>query len=306
VTDPKVSIILPTNRSSPYLRAALESVAAQDVDGWELILVDNGAPDPAGLRDTVAGFARMRVIEAAAVSLGYARNVGVAHARGEFFVFHDDDDVWAPDRLRLQLEALAADPAAPAAYVGGWHMDAAGVPFGDGFPAEPATAAAMLSGERPTPHICGTLMVRRDAHLSVGGFAPELPIMEDFEYMLRLLERGTFACVPGQHLGYRRHADNMTSTGWRNLAARRSIMRASLARLAEAAGGRRDARTAALYRRHLERFDARSAAEAGGDVVAAVRRREWDAAGAGIAWGVRRSPVRFGRAAIARVTRRFT
>ncbi|MET0296642.1 MAG: glycosyltransferase family A protein [Microbacterium sp.] len=299
-----MSIILPTNRTSPFLREALASVAEQTFASWELILVDNGVPDGDALRALVSEFDGMRVIQAPPVSLGFARNAGVVEARGELYVFHDDDDVWSPDRLRLQVEALDASPDAPASYVGGWHMDAAGTPFGPGFPATAESADDMLSGAVPTPHICGTLMVRRSAHLLVGGFAPELPIMEDFEYMLRLLELGTFACVEGQHLGYRRHDGNLTSTGWRNVAQRRAIMRASLQRLAEGAGGRGDARHERLYREHLRRFDERSSEEAGGAFVAAVRRGEWNAARSGAAWGIRRSPGRFVGAGVARVTRR--
>ena len=258
MADPRVSIILPTNRTSPFLREALQSVADQTFSSWELILVDNGVPDGDGLRGLVDSFAGMRVIDAPPVSLGFARNAGVVDAGGDYFVFHDDDDVWKPERLQLQVEALDAAPFAPAAYVGGWHMDAEGTPFGPGFPAVLKSADDMLSGAAPTPHICGTLMVRRSAHLLVGGFAPELPIMEDFEYMLRLLELGTFACVEGQHLGYRRHDGNLTSTGWRNVASRRAIMRSSLQRLLLGAVGRRDERIASMYRAHLERFDKRS------------------------------------------------
>jgi len=304
MADPKVSIILPTNRASPFLQEALASVAAQTYPAWELILVDNGVPDGRGLRELVAGFEKMRVVAAPPVSLGFARNAGVEQARGDYYVFHDDDDVWAADRLALQVAALETSPDAPAVFVGGWHMDAEGTPFGPGFPARPASADDMLRGAVPTPHICGTLMVRRRSHVLVGGFAPELAIMEDFEYMLRLLELGTFACVEGQHLGYRRHDGNLTNTGWRNVAQRRSIMRGSLLRLADGARDRGDTRVEGLYREHLRRFDERSSEEAGGTVVAAIRRGEWGAARSGAAWGIRRSPARFLGAGFARATRR--
>lgn len=304
MADPMVSIILPTNRRSPFLGEALASVAAQTFTAWELILVDNGVPDRQELDELVARYDGMRVVGAAPVSLGFARNAGVAVASGEFFVFHDDDDVWRPERLQRQVESLAARAQAPASYVGGWHMDAAGTAFGPGFPARSASADDMLRGAVPTPHICGTLMVRREAHLLVGGFAPELPIMEDFEYMLRLLELGTFACVEGQHLGYRRHDGNLTNTGWQNVARRRRIMRASLVRLAEGAAGRGDERLERLHREHLRRFDERSTAEAGGAFVSAVRHGRWQAARSAAAWGIRRSPRRFLTAGFSRLIRR--
>lgn len=303
-TAPTVSVILPTNRDSPFLPAAIQSVADQTFRSWELILVDNGVPDGAGIRRLVETTPGARLVVAQPYSLGYARNSGAAHARGELLVFHDDDDIWRPDRLALQIDALAAHPEAPASWVGGWHMDADGRPFGPTFDATPTTADDMLRGRAPLPHICGTLMVRRGAHLAVGGFAPELPIMEDFEYMLRLLSLGRFVSVDHELLGYRRHADNMTSTSWENTAMRRRIMDASLTRLRAAAAARGDVAMAAALDEHVGRFRRASATEAGGDMLAGARRRDWPAVAAQLRWGATRDPLGFARGVAARMRRR--
>ncbi|PJI94117.1 glycosyltransferase family A protein [Luteimicrobium subarcticum] len=288
---PLVSIVLPTNRRSPYLRAAVETVANQTYEMWELVIVDNGVEDDVWLTAALDGIPRTRVITTRPATLGRSRNVGFGESRGSLVVFHDDDDLWIPERLALQVESLLRTPDAPACYVGGWHMDASGAPFEPAFPAVPATAADMLRGAVPTPHICGTLMIRRDAFVTVGGFAPELPIMEDFEFMLRLLYEGTFSCVPGEALGYRRHDANMTSTDRANVRARRSVMEQSLVRLAAAARLRGDSHNAELLEEHLTRFRGRAATEAGAAAVGVARRNGPGDAMAELAWGARRAPV---------------
>lgn len=300
---PLVSVVLPTNRKSPFLREALETVAAQSYPRWELIVVDNGVGDDDWLAEQLAGLPRTRVVTAPPVTLALARNAGFAEARGELVVFHDDDDVWAQDRLEVQVAALSQHPDAPACYVGGWHMDAEGRRFGPAFDAARHRPAEMLRGSAKTPHICGTLMLRRPAVATVGGFAPELAIMEDFEFMLRLLTLGEIVAVPGERLGYRRHEANMTQTSLVNLRRRRLVMEESLRRLAWAARMRGEDGLAGLYEEHLRRLHRHACAEAGGTVLARLRRGDLRAAAAETGWAVRRSPAAFVGSLLGRLAR---
>ena len=52
---PDVSVIIPTNRMSPYLGDALQSVVAQSFERWEIVVVDDGVPDPGSLDALAAG-----------------------------------------------------------------------------------------------------------------------------------------------------------------------------------------------------------------------------------------------------------
>jgi len=293
--NPLISVIVATNRDSPFLVAALETVAEQSYGNWELLVVDNGVPDRAALRQKVSCVPGARVIETRPLGLGFARNVGVLNSAGEFLVFHDDDDVWDPRRLELQLHSFDERPEAGASWVGGWHMDAAGKRFGPAFPARPTAAADILRGIGRTPPLCGTLMVRREAHLAMGGFSPELPIMEDFEYMLRLLMLyGTMACVPDELLlGYRRHDGNMTNTGWRNRSLRRFVMEQSIDRLRWSAQMRGDLESARLLDENLMRFHRQSAGEAGEQFAAELRRRQLREGASDLWWGARKAPSSF-------------
>lgn len=301
---PLVSVVIATNRDSPFLAEAIASVTSQTYAAWELIVVDNGVPDPAALDRIVQSAQPSRVLRVPPpVTVSLARNAGTAHARGEFVVFLDDDDTWHPERLARQVAALAEHPSAPASYCGGWHMDAAGRPFAPSWPAVPATAAEMLSRRARMPHICGAMMIRRVAFAEVGGFSPELTMMEDFELALRLLQRGDFACVPDELVGYRRHEGNATSTGLANARVRRDALDGILSRHEWAARVRGDASTEQLLKSHRSAERRRAAAEAARGALSSIRRGRIGDAVRESAWGLRHAPGGFAAGFVGKLAR---
>lgn len=111
----RLSIIVPVYRVEPYLEACLDSLAAQQVEGMEVLLVDDASPDGCGrlCERRASRDGRFRLLRHAANrGLSAARNTGIAAARGEFLTFVDSDDFLAPDTLRPNLELLQASPGA--------------------------------------------------------------------------------------------------------------------------------------------------------------------------------------------------
>lgn len=301
-----VSVVIATNRASPYLAEAVESVVAQTYTSWELVIVDNGVPDPIGLQSVVSGLPRARIVHVPPpVTVSLARNAGVEASSGELLVFLDDDDVWHPERLERQVALLDADPSAPASYCGGWHMDAAGRPFAPAWPASPARADAMLAGRARMPHICGAMLIRRTSFAEVGGFSPELSLMEDFELALRLLARGSFPCAPDELVGYRRHDANVTNTGLGSVRLRREAVDGILNRHAWAARARGDEVTARLLDEHRSRERARAGHDAGLATLAALRRARFADAWREIRWGLTTGAGAFLGAIVGRLTGRY-
>jgi glycosyltransferase involved in cell wall biosynthesis len=93
----EASVIVPTRDRAAYLRAALESLLAQDADpaGYEVVVVDDG-PDEATRAATLAAAERsgvtVRYVEReGSPGLNSARNTGIAAAAAPFVVFVDDD-----------------------------------------------------------------------------------------------------------------------------------------------------------------------------------------------------------------------
>jgi len=279
--DQTVSVVIPTNRGGTYLQDAIASLTAQTHQPSEIILVDDGSPFP-GL-STVAHELGVSYIRQDASGISVARNRGVAAAAGDWVAFLDDDDVWHPDRLRAQLDALTAHPDAIASHTGGWYMDSQGVEFGDGWPAPPASSAAMISGRVAAPRIT-TLLVRRDVYRRVGGCRTEMEPAEDNEFILRLLPLGEFVAVDRPLMGYRRHDANVTRRGLSGRVANARALR-SLLKTARA-GGDRD--LAALLTQRMRAFRRSAAADNLGEAITAVREREWRYAGELSWWAVQR------------------
>ena len=189
-TPALVSIVLATNRDSPILEKALLSVREQTIDDWELLIVDNGIPDSRSVMRLIEGHDRMRMITIeSSATAGVARNVGAARTTGDLITFLDDDDVWAAERLERHLRAHERYPDSPATFSGYWHMDSEGRRFGKDWRSRQTSSTEILSGRADTP-LGPTLVVRRADFEAIGGFSPEIPILVDFEFALRLALRG--------------------------------------------------------------------------------------------------------------------
>jgi O-antigen biosynthesis protein len=118
VHQPLISILTPTfGPNENYLRAAIESVLAQVYQNWELILVDDGSPQPSRLLKSFARDARMHVFrEQQHGGISAALNVALSHARGDWIALLDHDDLLEPDALFRVAELLQNDHAADVIY----------------------------------------------------------------------------------------------------------------------------------------------------------------------------------------------
>ena len=95
----KISIVIPLYNKAPYVRRALDSIAAQTFTDFELIVIDDGSTDDGAAIVEKYLDRRFRLIRQANAGPGAARNVGIAQARGEFIAFLDADDEWLPNYL---------------------------------------------------------------------------------------------------------------------------------------------------------------------------------------------------------------
>jgi glycosyltransferase involved in cell wall biosynthesis len=100
---PLVTIVIPTCNRPELLDAAVDSALSQTVSGLEVIVVDDGSIPPAEPRNDDERLHLIRSDVRRGVS--WARNAGLAEARGRWIVFLDDDDQLVPEMVALSLEA---------------------------------------------------------------------------------------------------------------------------------------------------------------------------------------------------------
>lgn len=293
---PAVDVIVATNRCSPFLAEAVASVVGQTYENRNLIVVDDGCPDPEFVPAVLAGVARSEVIRRPSSGLSASRNAGIAHGSAPLLVFLDDDDTWTADKLEKQVGSLEQQDQCVASFTAGCYLNSDGSPTGGGWAARAVESAALLRGAEVLPRIV-TLMVRRAVLEAVGGFDPELWLGEDIEFILRLAEHGEMACVAEATTYYRRHADNVSSVP--PVQARR-ILESILTSRISAAAGRGDNETVELLREQLGRWYATWADESAHSVGAALKRADLAAARSELAWAASRAPLATARALLRR------
>lgn len=108
-----ISIIVPVYNVGEFLRPCLASLAAQDDQNFEVVLVDDGSTDEsASEAETFANNdPRFRVFKQHNRGLGGARNTGLRHARGKFVTFVDSDDTVSPKLISTFRKAQSAQDA---------------------------------------------------------------------------------------------------------------------------------------------------------------------------------------------------
>lgn len=105
---PKVSIIMPVYNAEKYLHRAADSIIAQTLPEWELIMIDDGGKDSSSqiCDEYAAKDSRIRVIHKQNAGVSAARQDGIDAARGEYTIHADSDD-WVEPTMLEELYAKA-------------------------------------------------------------------------------------------------------------------------------------------------------------------------------------------------------
>ena len=215
---PAVSVVIPT-RSRWHLlsTAALPSALEQEDVAVEVIVVDDGSQDATSRRLDELDDPRLVVIRhETSRGVAVARNAGIAAARGRWVSFLDDDDLWAPRKLRAQVDAADA-AGAVFAYSAGGGLDAArrflfAVP-----PPDPDTVTKALLRWNVIWCGCSNVLARADLVRELGGFDERLVQLADWDLWIRLALAGRAAATTDVLVGYVMHDESMLLTDRREV-----------------------------------------------------------------------------------------
>ena len=103
---PRVSVVIPTFNRATLVERAIDSVLGQTHSAFEIIVVDDGSTDntSATLRNKYSD--KLVVFQQSNRGVSAARNVGIAHATGNWIALLDSDDEWLPSKLAQQLALI--------------------------------------------------------------------------------------------------------------------------------------------------------------------------------------------------------
>ena len=207
---PDVSVVIPTKNRADFLPDAVQTALAQENVDVEVIVVDDGSDDETpALLAAAAADPRVRAVRFDP-SRGQcaARNAGIEAARGAWIAFLDDDDLWAPDKLRLQLEA-ARHAGATWAYCGVLLVSPEGDVVRASGPPDPATVLPELLRANVVQAGASTVVVDAERLRALGGF--EDGLSTPWDLWIRLAADGPAAAVYEPLVAYRRHSSSFVT-----------------------------------------------------------------------------------------------
>jgi glycosyltransferase involved in cell wall biosynthesis len=171
----------------------------------EVVIVDDGStPEQAAAIAKLGGGSVRIVRNEQSRGVASARNQGLVAAVTPWVAFCDDDDLWAPDKLACQLEALNATPRAWV-YTGAAKFEQGPIIWQVLPPPTPDEVSSQLASRNVVPAGASNVMADRLTLLEVGGFDENLSHLADWDLWLRLLDHGMPASAPGIGVGYRLH-----------------------------------------------------------------------------------------------------
>lgn len=241
---PEVTVVIPTHsRWDLASTAALPAALGQEDVELEVVVVDDGSTDSTAEGLAEMDDARLRVVRHDRPrGVAQARNAGIAAARGEWIALLDDDDLWAPRKLRTQLDAAAGERAAFA--FGGaaalaedrtWVYSLA--------PPDPETLASVLLERNVLWGGCSNVIVRSDLVRRLGGFDERLFQLTDWDLWIRLSQAGRGAACSEVLVGCIEHHRSMLLTTEDDVFQEFDYLEEKHRALREAAGVRIDRRT---------------------------------------------------------------
>jgi glycosyltransferase involved in cell wall biosynthesis len=191
---PEVTVVIPTrNRWDLLSTAALPSAFRQEDVEIEVVVVDEGSTDFTAQGLASLSDPRVRVVRHdRARGVAQARNAGIREARGEWIAFLDDDDLWAPRKLRLQLDS-ALEEDAVFAYGGAAAVREDRSWLYSLLPSDPQPLRRVLLSRNVLWGGCSNVVVKAGVVRDLGGFDEELFQLCDWDLWIRLASAGRAA-----------------------------------------------------------------------------------------------------------------
>lgn len=208
-----VSVVVPVFNGEPFLADALRSAFQQECPPAEIIVIDDGSTD--GSAEVAHRFPGVRYIHQPNQGVAAARNAGIAAASCGLIALLDADDVWAPEKLAIQVDWLKEHPET--GYVTAMFRNFL----------EPGTPKPLWITEKQLredlPGGMPNLVVRKPVFDLVGLFDATYRQGADFDWVLRAREAGIQSATLPQTLLHRRIHESNLSHQWQG--SREVLMR---------------------------------------------------------------------------------
>jgi glycosyltransferase involved in cell wall biosynthesis len=186
-----VTVIIPVYNRLEYISEAIDSVLAQTYKDYEIIVVDDGSvTDISKTLEPCMG--KIKYIYQANKGLAAARNTGIKNSKSKYLAFLDDDDLFEPRKLEVQVLVLKNKASIGFVYSDCYEFETrnkreAWLNLAVGRD-KPNSEFAKLFFMNPNVRV-PTFLIRRKCFDDVGLFDANLPQHEDGDMLLRIALR---------------------------------------------------------------------------------------------------------------------
>ena len=225
--SPLVSVVIPAYNAQAYIERTISSVLAQTYENLEVLVIDDGSKDSTAeiVADIARKDRRVILIQKTNGGVAAARNLGIEKSSGEFIAPIDADDIWYPQNIEKQVQAmLQGGDSVGLVYSWSIDIDEDDIPTGE-------FRASRIEGKVYTTLIfhdfignASSTLIKRDCLEKVGGYKSKLPSLDnrdsedtdfylrsqDWELYLRIAEQYQFKVVQEFLVGYRKLPDSMS------------------------------------------------------------------------------------------------
>jgi len=222
--SPLVSIVLPTYTRAQLLRHAIRSVLGQTYRNFELIVIDDNSRDDTPEVVRSFGDPRIRYYRNEEnLKLPRGLNKGFGLAQGEYLTWTSDDNLYAPEAIGRMAAVLRGGDCdfVFADYFDFWRLDER-----TGEPVEPRRVKLpdVLRMEEGN-NVGACFMYTRAVYEAVGSYDPELYLVEDYDYFIRVLQRFSARHIPEALYYFGRHDDSLTTSRFAEIKAADVLVR---------------------------------------------------------------------------------
>jgi glycosyltransferase involved in cell wall biosynthesis len=203
---PLVSIVLPTYNGSKYIADSIESCINQSYQNWELIVVNDASTDNSEeiINDYKKNNDRIHLLHNEKnKKLPATLNKGFANAKGTYFTWISDDNLFKTNALETFVDALEKNQEIDLFYSdfdiiddNGNHIEEIRVP-------KPENLVFMNM-------IGASFIYKRDLHTKINGFDEEMFLGEDYDFWLRAYKLFSFAPINKNLYRYRYHDNSLS------------------------------------------------------------------------------------------------
>jgi len=222
-SSPKVSVVIPVFNGERFIGDAIRSALGQTFRDFEIIVVDDGSIDQTEkiVRQFSDQVAYHRQENRGA---GAARNLGVMCGSGEWIAFLDADDIWYPQKLAVQFESVALNPAILFVYSDMDTIDVHEAILQRNFLTtrvkrrwrkKDRDLVSRVFGSQPFPYP-STVLLKRELFTQSGGFSPlfRRNYHEDFDLFARIARVAPLHFLPQSLVQYRKIPNARIDNDW--------------------------------------------------------------------------------------------